>query len=129
MRATSLEARIFHPVTPARILDTRRPGFGAIGPDTTLDLKVTGAGGVPPAGATAVALNVTVAGATAPSFLTVFPAGEAKPNASNVNFVAGQIVANLVVAKLGARRAAHDLQPGRVHPCDRRRGGLVRTLS
>ena len=92
---------LFHPLTPARILDTRRPGFGQLGPDTTLTLQVTGAGGVPPAGVEAVALNVTVAGPTAPSFLTVFPTGDAKPNASNLNFVAGQIVANLVVAKLG----------------------------
>jgi hypothetical protein len=50
----------------------------------------------------AVVLIVTVAGPTAPSFLTVFPAGDAKPNASNLNFVAGQVVANLVIAKLGA---------------------------
>jgi hypothetical protein len=92
---------LYHPVTPARILDTRRPGFAALGANATLDLQVTGAGGVPPAGVAAVALNVTVAGPTAPSFLTVFPTGDAKPNASNLNFVAGQVVANLVIAKLG----------------------------
>ena len=36
------------------------------------------------------------------SFLTVFPAGEALPLASNLNFRPGQTVPNLVVAKQGA---------------------------
>lgn len=97
-----LGGSLFHPLAPARILDTRQPGFAALGANATLDLQVTGAGGVPPAGVAAVAVNVTVAGPTAHSFLTVFPTAEPKPNASNLNFVAGQIVANLVVAKLGA---------------------------
>jgi hypothetical protein len=48
-----------------------------------------------------VVLNVTVTSPTAPSFVAVFPAGEARPNVSNVNFGAGQTVANLVTAKLG----------------------------
>jgi hypothetical protein len=92
---------LFHAVSPARILDTRSAGFAALGPNATLDLKVTGAGGVPPNGVSAVALNVTVAGPTAPSFLTVFPTGDTRPNASNLNYAANQVVPNLVVAKLG----------------------------
>jgi hypothetical protein len=54
-----------------------------------------------PSNATAVVLNVTATETTAPSFLTVWPAGEARPTASNLNWVAGQTVPNLVTAKLG----------------------------
>jgi hypothetical protein len=54
-----------------------------------------------PADATAVVMNVTVADATDESFLTVFPTGTTKPNASNLNFGAGQIIPNLVTVKLG----------------------------
>ena len=45
---------------------------------------------------------MTVTNPDAPaSFLTVLPAGNARPNASDLNFVAGQTVPNLVIAKLG----------------------------
>lgn len=54
-----------------------------------------------PATATTAVLNVTVTGSTAGSFLTVWPSGVAKPNASNLNFAAGQTTANLVVVKIG----------------------------
>ncbi|MEZ5142857.1 MAG: peptidoglycan DD-metalloendopeptidase family protein [Acidimicrobiales bacterium] len=96
----------FHPLPPARVLDTR-PGTstglaGAFGPTTTRQLTVAGAGGVPATGASAVMLNVTVTGASAPSFLTVWPGGQPKPMASNLNFGAGQTVANLVVAGVDA---------------------------
>lgn len=94
----------YTPLTPVRVLDTRN-GTGAprakLGPGATLELAITGAGGVPALGVGAVAVNVTVAGATAPSSFTVFPTGTSRPNTSNLNFVAGQIVANLVIAKLG----------------------------
>ena len=57
---------------------------------------------MPATGVSAVVLNVTVTQTTAPSFLTVFPTGEALPLAANLNYVAGQTVPNLVTAKLGA---------------------------
>jgi hypothetical protein len=95
----------FTPVTPARILDTRI-GHGApaakVGPGQSIDVQVTGTAGVPLTGAGAVALNVTVTQPTAGGFLTVYPTGEARPLASNANFVAGQTLANAVVVKLGA---------------------------
>lgn len=95
----------YHPVVPARILDTRT-GLGApaakLGPESSLDLQVTGQGGVPTNGVSAVVLNVTVTEATATSFLTVWPTGLTRPLASNVNYTADQTVPNLVVAKLGA---------------------------
>jgi hypothetical protein len=65
------------------------------------EVVVQGAAGVP-ANATAVVLNVTVAFPTATSYLTVYPSGVGRPNASNLNFTAGQIVPNLVVVGVGA---------------------------
>ena len=59
-------------------------------------------GGVPATGAGAVVLNVAVTNPSAPSFLTLFPSGTTRPVASNLNFLAGETVSNLVVAKVGA---------------------------
>jgi len=44
---------------------------------------------------------VTVTNPSAPSFLTAYPSGTAKPTASNLNFASGQTIANLAVVKLG----------------------------
>jgi hypothetical protein len=56
-----------------------------------------------PAGTTAVALNVAVTNPTAASFLTVFPGGTTRPPVgSNLNFVAGQTIPNMVLVPLGA---------------------------
>lgn len=93
------------PLVPARILDTRN-GTGStaapVGPGGTIQLKVTDAGGVPAAGGTAVALNVTATNVSgSESFLTVYPTGQTRPLASNLNFIAGQTVPNLVIARVG----------------------------
>ena len=92
----------FHAVTPARIVDTRSAlgAAGALGAGTTTDVQVAGRGGVP-TDASAVVMNVTVTAPTAFSYLSVFPTGEARPIASNLNYDAGQTVPNLVVVKLG----------------------------
>jgi hypothetical protein len=39
---------------------------------------------------------------TATSHLTVWPAGSPRPTASNLNYNPGQVVPNLVVARVGA---------------------------
>jgi hypothetical protein len=64
-------------------------GVGKIGPGATLSLSVTGRGGVPASGVGAVALNVPVTNPTAADYLTVYPTGAARPNASNLNFTSG----------------------------------------
>jgi hypothetical protein len=94
----------YRPLTPTRITDTR-PGSGqansgnTLGPNATLNVQVTGA--LVPARATAAVLNVTATGPTAPSFLTVWPTGSARPTASNLNFSPGETVPNLVEVALG----------------------------
>ncbi len=92
-------------VPPARILDTR-DGTGAVpvaplGPGATLDIQVTGRGGVPASGVTAVILNATVTNTSAPGYLTIYPAGVTRPLSSNLNWIAGQAVPNLVVVAPG----------------------------
>jgi hypothetical protein len=44
---------------------------------------------------------VTVADATANSFLTVYQGGTVRPGASNINFDAGQITQNHVIVPIG----------------------------
>ncbi len=95
----------YRALTPARILDTRT-GVGApavkIGPGQTREVQVTGQGGVPATGVSAVVINVTVTEPTTASHLTAYPTGQPQPVTSNLNFVAGQTVPNLVMAKVGA---------------------------
>jgi hypothetical protein len=105
---------LYNPLTPARITDTRNnsgfPNAGhhlVAGPGVApLNVQVTGAGKVPgsaahPQGVAAVTLNVTVTNPTKPSFLTVWPAGQPRPTASNVNFTAGETVPNRVIVPVG----------------------------
>jgi hypothetical protein len=47
-------------------------------------------------------MNVTVTEPDAAGYLTLWPSGAAMPTASNLNFVAGQTVPNLVVVPVGA---------------------------
>lgn len=90
----------FVPVTPTRLLDTRSTG-GPVGANDTAVLQVAGSTGVP-GDATAAVLNTTATDGTANSFVTVFPDGASLPSASNINFVAGQTIPNMVTASIGA---------------------------
>ena len=95
----------FVPLNPARLLDTRDGTGGnisALASQTLTELRVTGVGGVPPTGATAVVLNVTVDAPLTSGFITAWPSGEGQPTVSNLNYVAGQTVPNLVTVKVGA---------------------------
>ena len=58
--------------------------------------------GCPPTGATGVVLNVTVADPTAAGYITAWPSGEGQPEVSNLNYIPGQNVPNLVTVKVGA---------------------------
>ena len=94
----------FHPVTPARILDTRfGPGpTGKVGEGCVISVQVAGVGGLPASGVSAVVLNTTVTGPSAGSYLTLYPSGSSLPLASNLNFSGGQTVPNLVTVKVGS---------------------------
>ena len=100
------------PVAPCRLLDTRPglPPLGGtktpIGPGTAnaITQQVTGNVGNCvgiPTDAVAISANVTVVGPTAQSNLRLYPANEAVPTASNLNWIAGQApTPNLVTVKL-----------------------------
>jgi Concanavalin A-like lectin/glucanases superfamily/GDSL-like Lipase/Acylhydrolase family len=98
---------------PGRLLDTRRPGATVDGrssgggtrpADEVTELPVVGRYGVS-VEAAAVVVTVTVNDASASGFATVWPCGEAKPVASNLNFDAGGTVANSAIVKVGPNGA------------------------
>ena len=98
----------FVSLSPARVLDTRE-GTGA--PQAplgrgALSLALAGRGGVPSSGASAVLLNVTAVAPTTGTYVTVFPTDVERPVASNLNAAAGQVVPNMVIARLGGDGAA-----------------------
>jgi len=107
---SALAGSRFHPLTPARVQDSR-PAGPQVGPygtpwaaGTTRTVQVAGAGGVA-ADATAVSLNVTVTNPTAAGHLTLWPAGSARPLASNLNWAPSRTVANAVTVGVGAAGA------------------------
>jgi VCBS repeat-containing protein len=93
------------PVTPERLLDTRAgvgTRAGIVPADGVVELTVTGVGATNvPADASAVVLNVTATEAQAPGFVTVWPCGQPRPNASNLNTTPGLNTPNSVTAKIG----------------------------
>ena len=92
-------------VTPTRLLDTRS-GVGApakpLSGNGSVALTIRGNGGIPKAGVSAVAMNVTATQPTAAGYLTVYPDGAGRPTTSNLDFLAGQNPADLVMVPIGA---------------------------
>ena len=96
-------AKQFYPITPVRALDTRNGTGGVstpVGPDSSITLAIRGQNGIPN-GASAVVMNTTAVSPSAGSYLTVWPAGITRPLASNLNYVPGDIVPNLVQVGIG----------------------------
>lgn len=97
-------AKQFYPVTPVRALDTRNGTGGVsapVGQGASIDLTVRGANGIP-AGASAIVMNTTAVTPNAASYLTAWPTGVTRPLASNLNYVVGDIVPNLVQVGIGS---------------------------
>ncbi|MGD9998598.1 MAG: hypothetical protein AB7L17_03390 [Ilumatobacteraceae bacterium] len=104
----------FTTVSPKRVFDTRvgqSPDAllggvkNQIGGSVQLVAPMTNLGGgavTPASGVSAVSINVTVTNPVASGFVTVYPCGTEIPFVSSVNFVAGQTVANAVIAPLAA---------------------------
>ncbi len=94
----------FTPLTPTRLADTRT-GFGYGRPDSaTLRISVNGREGIP-RNAAAVIVTLTVVEAATGGYLTAYPNGAARPNASNLNFDRGSTIANTAVVQLGTNGA------------------------
>jgi uncharacterized repeat protein (TIGR01451 family) len=95
----------FVAVSPVRILDTRDGTggvpIGQVAAGGDVSFPVTG--GEVPAGATAVALNVTTTLTDGPGFATVWPTGAPMPGTSSVNVsAAGETAANAAIVAVGA---------------------------
>ncbi|MGI8809857.1 MAG: M4 family metallopeptidase [Acidimicrobiales bacterium] len=94
----------YRPLDPARIVDSRF----AVGVPTApipaggeISFAVTGVGGVPASGVSAVVLNVVATNTAALGYFTVYPTGRPRPLAANLNWAAGATVPNLVQMPVG----------------------------
>jgi hypothetical protein len=104
---------VYSAVNPYRIDDTRTgsglPNAGnTLAAGKTITVQVGGTGTPSdsiPISASAAVLEVTVTNTTAPSYLTAYPAGTTQPLESNLNWVAGQTVTNLVTVPISASGA------------------------
>jgi hypothetical protein len=104
-------------VSPSRFLDSRNGvgnWQGRLGIGQTIDVVVAGVAGVPST-ASAVILNITVTDPAAAGYVTVYPCGQPVPVASNLNFVAGQTVANLAAVKIGDNQSICVFSSTRAH--------------
>ncbi|MEV5968501.1 hypothetical protein [Streptomyces sp. NPDC051921] len=95
----------FRPIAPLRLMNTMA-GWGVrsgkVRGGETVTLQVAGVSGIPATGVSAVVMNVTAVAPTAAGFVSVFPAGTARPATSNLNFTAGRTIPNLVVVPVSA---------------------------
>ena len=100
-------------LSPERLVDSRSgvnnvtvdgefEGVGRVAAGGVLTVDVLGRGGVPADGVSAVVLNVTAVAPSAAGHLSVFPCGST-PQSSSLNYVAGSVVANEVIAKVSSR--------------------------
>jgi hypothetical protein len=107
----SLPGDSFAPLdAPARVLDSRASGevidndsrfekTGRVAAGGTFELQIAGRAGIA-ADARIAVLNVAAIRPDGKGFITLHPCDQPLPNASNLNYVAGQVVANSVVARL-----------------------------
>lgn len=93
---------VFEGVDPtSRLVDTRRPFGGTrLGPGEAMTIDASDV-----AQHTAAVVNVTALGATAPTYVTVWPSDRPRPVASNVNLGPGDVRPNLVVTGLSSSGA------------------------
>ncbi|WP_158708422.1 PKD domain-containing protein [Streptomyces sp. NRRL S-244] len=99
---------------PTRLLDTRA-GLGAaqakVAGRGSVVLKVAGAANIP-AGATEVVLNVTATNAAGAGHVVVQPDKDGFETGSNLNYAAGQTVANQVIVPVGKDGSVHLINGG-----------------
>ncbi|MEK7422956.1 MAG: hypothetical protein AAB131_03855 [Actinomycetota bacterium] len=111
--AGTSSAGLFVPLTPTRILDTRRL---AVDPFTSPSASSTQIGAttvVPPNAAAAVVLNLTTTDAASPGFITIWPGTLGRPEVSNLNVTsAGQVIPNASIVRLGNESVQFYLQAG-----------------
>jgi hypothetical protein len=114
---TAMPAGVYVPVSPVRILDTR--SHIGVATDTPVPAHGTVNVAVPgiPASADGVAFNLTVTDTKATGYIVAYAHGSTKPSpGSNVNFRAGQTVANLAIVPIsGGQLSLTNSSAGTVH--------------
>lgn len=105
----------FRKIAPCRLADTRlvnarlQAGGSLHVNSAGTNLRTQGGNtegcGIP-AGAEAIVINVTAVDPTQAGYLTVFPYGEERPLASSLNYIAGGVAGNEVIAKQAKAQAA-----------------------
>jgi hypothetical protein len=93
----------FVPVPPCRLADTRYTSI--ISGDTSRDFDVPQLGCGIPSTALAYSLNVTAVPSGYLGYLTIWPTGQGRPNASILNSWEGIVVANAAVVPAGTNGA------------------------
>ena len=95
---------LFTALSPSRIIDTRE-GNGAtkapLNSGQTIDVQITGKGGVPSTNVRAVVLNLTAVNPSTNGHARVWPSDIAMPNASSLNYTTKQNIANSVTVPVG----------------------------
>lgn len=97
-------AGTYAPLTPARAFDTRTGAGGTTGPvaaGATFSEQITGVGGVPTSGVSAVAINIGATNASSNGYLTVWAAGQTRPSASSVETFSAYTTQKLLIVPLG----------------------------
>ena len=92
----------FVPITPCRIIDTRKPaGAPSIAGGTSRDINIPSSSCSIPSTAQAYSLNVAVVPPGPLGFLTLWPTGGTQPQASTLNSVDGRIKSNAAIIPAG----------------------------
>lgn len=111
---------VYTPIAPCRIVDTRNMAAGAISANGTrsflginaVNFSAQGGSstdcGTSGVNAAALALNVTAVLPSIAGYATVYPYGAAQPAASSLNYGAGAIVNNLVIAAIPNPLSTYD---------------------
>lgn len=95
----------YHPVTPARLLDTRN----AIGVTTktpiagggVVTLQVAGQSGIPATNVRAVVVNVTATQGTSAGGITVWPTTQARPGLGTISYVGNESITSQAIIPVG----------------------------
>jgi hypothetical protein len=111
---------VYTPIQPCRIVDTRSTAAGAIPANSTRSFVGINASNFTSQGgsatncgtlglsATALALNTTAVTPSGAGYATVYPFGTAQPLASSVNYTAGAVVNNAIIAQVPNPLASFD---------------------
>ena len=111
---------VYTPVAPCRVVDTRSTAAGAIAANSARNFLGINASNFSSQGgsttncgtlglnATAIALNVTAVTPSIAGYATVYPYGTTQPTTASVNYAAGAIVNNAIIAQIPNPLASFD---------------------